>query len=194
MLHWKARMRATAALLVFLFLLLLLVSPSPSRAEGRISGLEVKLDGPRVLASLALVDAFHRRLRERVASGLPTSILYRFELDKDQQRWWDRYLQAATLEVTAVYDAVARQYTINYKLNDKLIDSRTVHDPQALAEAMTRVESLPVFTLAGIPGGWRLLVKARAELGSRTVLSIVPVAITTDWVESAKFRAPAPPP
>src|SRR4029079_4652723 len=27
--------------------------------------------------------------------------------------------------------------------------------------------------------------------GSRTVLSLVPVAITTDWVESRKFRAPA---
>lgn len=184
-------MRATAALLASV--LLFLASPAPARAEGRISGLEVKLDGPRVLASLALVDAFHRRLRERVASGLPTSIVYRFELDRDRQRFWDSYVQEATLEVTAVYDAVARQYTINYKLNDKLIDSRTVHDPQALAEAMTRIEALPVFTLAGIPADWRLLVKARAELGSRTVLSIVPVAITTDWVESRKFRPPSPP-
>jgi hypothetical protein len=183
-------MRATAALLVlFLFLL----SPSPARAEGRISGLEVKLDGARVLASLTLADAFHHRLRERVDSGLPTSIVYRFELDKDRQRWWDRYLEEATLEVTAVYDAVARQYTVNYKLNDKLIDSRTLHDPQALAESMTRIDWLPIFTLAGIPAGWRLLVKARAELGSRTVLSIVPVAITTDWVESRKFRTPASP-
>lgn len=180
-----------ATLLVLLSLFVL--SPSPARAEGRISGLEIKLDGPRVLASLALVDAFHHRLRERVASGLPTSIVYRFELDRDRQRFWDSYLQASTLEVTAMYDAVARQYTINYKLNDKLIDSRTVHDPQALADAMTRVEQLPVFTLAGIPAGWRLLVKARAELGARTVLSLVPVAITTDWAESKKFRVPAPP-
>lgn len=185
-------MRATPALPILLFLFLL--PPPPARAEGRIAGLEVKLDGARVLASLSLVDAFHHRLRERVASGLPTSIVYRFELDQDRQRFWDHYLQEATLEATAVYDAVARQYTINYKLNDKLIDSRTVHDPQALAEAMTRIEQLPVFSLAGIPADWRLLVKARAELGARTVLSIVPVAITTDWVESRKFRAPAPAP
>jgi hypothetical protein len=184
-------MRAKAALLVSLLSFLFL--PLPSRAEGRIAGLEVSLDGARVVASLTLVDAFHHRLRERVDSGLPTSIVYRFELDKDRQRWWDRYLEESTLEVTAMYDAVARQYTVNYKLNGKLVDSRTVHDQQALAEAMTRVQSLPVFTLASVPRDWRLLVKARAELGSRTVLSIVPVAITTDWVESRKFRAPTTP-
>jgi hypothetical protein len=37
----------------------------------------------------------------------------------------------------------------------------------------------------------------RADLGSRTVLSFVPVVITTDWVESQTFRPaspPAPPP
>jgi hypothetical protein len=183
-------MRANAALLIAL--LFALLAPDAARAEGRISGLNVTVDGGRVLASLTLVDGFRHRLRERVDSGLPTSIVYRFELDEDRTRWWDRYVEECTLEVTAMYDAVARHYTVNYKLDGKLIDSRTVHDQQALAAAMTRVESLPVFTLASLPRRGRLLVKARAELGSRTALSIVPVAITTDWVESAKFRAPAP--
>jgi hypothetical protein len=184
-------MRATAALLISL--LLYVLAPAPSRAEGRISGLNVAVDGGRVVASLTLVDGFRHRLRERVDSGLPTSILYRFELDRDRTHWWDRYLEECTLEVTAMYDAVARQYTVNYKLDGKLIDSRTVRDPQALAEAMTRVQALPIFTLASLPRPWRLLVKARAELGSRTILSIVPVAITTDWVESRKFRPSGPP-
>jgi len=184
-------MRATSALLIsFLFFVL---APAPSTAEGRISGLEVAVDNDRVLVSLTLADAFHHRLRERVDSGLPTSILYRFEIDEDRTRWWDRYLDERTLEVTAMYDAVARQYAVNYKMDGKLIDSRTVHDQEALAEAMTRVQSLPIFTLAALPRRRRLLVKARAELGSRTVLSLVPVAITTDWVESKKFRLPGAP-
>ncbi len=184
-------MRATIALL--LSLLLFVLAAAPARAEGRIAGLDVAVDGDRVIANLTLVDGFQHRLRERVDSGLPTSIIYRFELDKDRTRWWDRYLQECTLEVTAMYDAVTRQYTVNSKLDGKLIDSRTVHDQQALAAAMTRVQSLPIFTLASLPRSWRLLVKARAELGSRTILSIVPVAITTDWVESRKFQVPGPP-
>ena len=50
-----------------------------------------------------------------------------------------------------MYDAVARTYTVHYKLDDKLIESRTVRDRKSLEEAMTRVERLPVFSVAGLP-------------------------------------------
>jgi hypothetical protein len=53
---------------------------------------------------------------------------------------------------------------------------------------MTRIDALPLFTLDRLPREWRLLIKARAELGARTVLAIVPVSITTEWIESRKFR------
>jgi hypothetical protein len=58
---------------------------------------------------------------------------------------------------------------------------------------MTRVEQLPVFSVAGLPHEWRLLIKVEAELGSRTILSIIPATLSTDWKESAKFRAPGLP-
>ena len=51
-----------------------------------------------------------------------------------------------------MYDAVARSYTVHYKLDDKLIESRTVRDRKSLEEAMTRVEQLPIFSVAGLPG------------------------------------------
>jgi hypothetical protein len=92
-----------------------------------------------------------------------------------------------------MYDAVARTYTVHFKLNDKLIESRTVRDRKGLEEAMTRVEQLPVFSVAGLPHEWRLLIKVEAELGSRTILSIIPATLSTDWKESAKFRAPGLP-
>jgi hypothetical protein len=93
-----------------------------------------------------------------------------------------------------MHDAVSRAYTVHYKLDDKLIESRTVRDLKSLEESVTRIERLPVFSLEGFPSTRRLLIKVQAELGSRTVLSLIPVAITTDWKESRKFRAaPAPP-
>ena len=128
---------------------------------------------------------------ERVDSGLPTSILYRFELDRDRKRWWDQQLAERTLEVVAMYDAVARAYTVHYKLDDKLIESRTVRDRKALEEAMTAIERLPVFSVAEPPQRLaRCWSRSEAEMGSRTILSFIPVAIKTDWKESPKFRAP----
>ncbi len=126
-------------------------------------------------------------------SGLPTPILYKFELSRDRKRWWDQKLKTATLEVVAIYDAVTRDYTVNYKLDDKLIESRTVRERKALEEAMTTIDQLPVFSLAGLSAEGRLLVKIAAEMGSRTILSFIPVTINTDWRESPKFRVPREP-
>ena len=92
-----------------------------------------------------------------------------------------------------MYDAVARAYNVHFKLDDKLIESRTVRDRQTLEEAMTHIERLPVFSLAGLPQEWRLLVKAEAELGSRTILSLIPVTNSTKWRESPKFHPPGVP-
>jgi Domain of unknown function (DUF4390) len=173
-----------------LALLVLVLCAPPARADARIADLTVSLDGTQVVASVTLEDAFDRRLAERLESGLPTSILYRFELHKDRKRWYDRRLREATVEAVAMYDAVERRYNLNFKLDGKLVESRAVHDRQALEEGMTRIQGMPVFTLEGLPRGWRLLVKVQAELGSRTILSIIPAAISTDWADSRKFRVP----
>jgi hypothetical protein len=173
--------------------LLLLAVASPVRAEARIEELGVTLEGAQVLARWELRDAFDQKLRERVESGLPTSIVYRIELQRDRKRWYDRQLAATSLEVVALYDAVAREFTVNFKLDGKLIESRTVRDRLELAAAMTRIGPLPVFTLEPMPGRPRLLVKVKAELGSRMILLLIPATIDTGWAESRKFRPPAAP-
>jgi Domain of unknown function (DUF4390) len=175
-----------------LALLGLLAFASQARAEAKITDFQVTLDGAQVLASLTLDKAFDHRFVARVDSGLPTAILYRFELDRDRRNWWDPRLKSTTLEVLALYDAIGRVYTVYFRLDDKLIESRTVHDRKALEAAMTHLERLPVFNLGDIRDRKRLLLRARAELGSRTVLSFVPVAIVTEWVESDKFLPPQP--
>jgi hypothetical protein len=176
-------MRATLALLG------LLVFASQARADAAIHGLKAELDGDRVLASFALTGAFDGRLAQRVDSGLPTSIVYEIELHKDHKRWYDNRIDKSTLEVVAVHDAVARTYNVHVKLDGELVESRSVRDREAVEDAMTRIGRLPVFTLdPNDPPRGRLIVKVRAELGSRTILSFIPVAIHTDWKDSNKFR------
>lgn len=181
-------MRALPATLALAGLLLLVPQ---ARAEGpRISPIQVTVDGDRLLAAFALRDGFDERLRKRIESGLPTSILYVIELQRDRKRWADLRLQENTLEVTAMYDADARAYNVHFKLDGKLVESRTVHGLQAAEEAMTLIGPLPVFRLTGVPHDWRLLLRVRAETGSRTILTFIPATIGTDWKSSPKFRIP----
>jgi hypothetical protein len=174
---------------VFLLLLALAV-PGAAVADGRVRGLDVHLDGRRVLVDFRLEDGFDHDLVERVRSGLPTSFTYELELLRDRKRWFDRPLDTGEIQVVATFDAVAQEYLVNYKLNGKLIESRMVRSLEELRRAMTRFEGLPAFTLEPLPRRWRLLVKVRALLGTRTAFSLVPVRDTTDWKESDKFWAP----
>jgi hypothetical protein len=169
-----------------------LLLASAAGAEARIAGLEVAVEGNRALVSLALADAFDDRFVERLDSGLPTGIVYRFELLRDRKRWWDQKLAGTTLEVVALYDAVRREYTVNYRLGGELVESRTVRDRADLAAAMIRVGRAPVFTLEGYPRSDRLLIRARAELGAGNLLSFIPTEVRTDWSESRKFRPAGP--
>jgi hypothetical protein len=193
---------------IWLLLLLLLAAPATppvlaqaaapaaateGAADAELSDLRVRLEGAVVKVSLTLTGNLGRRFEERLKSGLPTTVVYHFELHRDRKRWWDQRLRDGELEVAAIYDAVDRSYNVHFRLDDKLIESRTVRDRPSLDSAMRRIENLPVFDVGGLPHDWRLLVKAQAELGSRTLLSFIPVTIETDWADSAKFRAPAPP-
>lgn len=170
-------------------LLLLLAARGP---EARVTGLQATVEGNQALVSLELRDGLDGELLARLESGLSTPILYRFELLRDRKRWYDRGLEESTLEVAAVYDAVTQEYTVSHRLDDELVDSRSVRDRKELERAMTRLERVPVFTLDAAPRGPRLLVRARAELGTRMLLWVVPARVATGWAESNKFRAPAP--
>ncbi len=171
-----------------LTLLGLLLFAAPARPGPAIHGLQAALDGNRVVASFALTDAFDGKLSRRIDSGLPTPIVYEIELHKDRKRWYDNRIDGTTLEVVAVHDAVARSYSVHFKLHGELVESRTVRDREALAAAMTRIEGMPVFTLGDDTPSGRLIVKVRARLGSRTLLSFIPASIDTDWKDSNKFR------
>jgi hypothetical protein len=175
-------MRAILALTCWLLL------AAKAGAEARISEFRISLDSNQLLVSLAVDGAFDHRFLERLDSGLPTSILYRFELESDHRHFWDRHGRSNTAEVTARYDAESRTYTVHFRLDDKLIESRTVRDVKTLEAAMSRLERLPIFALGAREDGKDLRLRARAELGMRTLLSVMPVTITTDWVDSETFR------
>ena len=152
----------------------------------RIAGLAVAFDGPRVLVGFGLRHAFDERLRERIEAGLATSIVYELQLVRERRWWFDRKVKSSRLEVTAKYDALTMEYRVNFMLDGKLTDSRIFQELEGLKRAMTRILDLPAFSLDR-GRQQEITLRVRADLGSRTWLSLVPTRITTDWAESRRF-------
>lgn len=180
-----------------LVLLGLLASSAVLADDPKIHGLKATMDGHRVMLDFVMTDAFDHDIVDRVSSGLPTSFTYEIELAKDRKRWFDRSLGHSELQVIAMFDAVTREYLVNYKLDGKLVESRMVRSLEELRQAMTHFDDIPAFTLEPLPGRFRMLVKVRALLGTHSLFALIPTRIATDWKESNKFRAPEdllPPP
>jgi len=167
---------------------LLLAAASPQ--EPSVVDLTTALDGRRVLVSFRLANAFDASLAERIASGLPSGFTYRLELERDRKRWWDQSLASATLEIMAMYNAVTREYLVNFKQDGKLVESRTLRAAGDLERALTQFTALPAFVVPEIEPGQRLLVRVRADLGTKTLLGFLPTTVETPWKESHKFRLP----
>jgi hypothetical protein len=152
---------------------------------------ELVIEGQRAVISFRLVGAFTEELFDQIQAGLPTGFTYQFNLLRDHLRWADNRIDTSELQVVAMYNAVTREYLINFKQDGKLIDSRLARDREELERAMTDIESIPAFVLGrDLNPNKRYLIKARAKLGSRTIMLLIPTQIETDWVTTRKFRPP----
>lgn len=173
--------------------LLLLVAPPQAAATPGITELELRIAGEAAHVTLHLDGAFGPDVLERIESGLPTGFVYRLQLLRDRKRWWDHKLVETRVEVLAMFNAVTREYLVNTKQNGKLVESQMARSVGELEAALTQIHDLPAFQLAGVPPGTRVLVKAQAELGARTVFSFIPTSVRTGWTESEKLYMPPRP-
>ena len=168
-------------------LLVLGLAAGPVAAAGddppkpEITGLRVAQEGGQLVISFRLDNAYDRFARERVESGLPTSFEFEIRLVRNRKMWFDQKLKKR-LEVEARYNAATMDYRVNYRLDDKLVDTRVVRDPAELARAMTEIHDLPVFGVDNpLTGERSVTLRVRGDLGSKTILWLIPSSITTDW-------------
>lgn len=157
-------------------------------AEARLEALGVERDGQRLLISCQLSGAFDEPFRQRLQSGLPTPLVYRFVLERERSSWFDASMARSRVQVVAMFNAVTSEYLINFKHDGDLIQSRIVRDADELERAMTVLEDFPVFTLEERLKDDDYYVRARAELGTRTVLAFIPRTLATDWTKTGNLR------
>jgi hypothetical protein len=168
----------------------LLFAAEPT-GKPRLSEPQVGVDGQRVEVSFELIDGFDAELLERIRTGLPSGFLYDFRLLRDRKRWFDVEIDSSRLQVVAMYNAVTREYLVNTKQDGRLIASHVVREVEELERALTRFDSIPVFTVDDGGGSRRLLIRMRAELASTTFLAFIPRRVATNWVYSRKFLPPS---
>lgn len=156
--------------------------------------LQIALSSEEIAISTRLLHGFDEEFLQHLESGLPTELTYRFNLYRDRKRWFDGELAKSTYQIIAMYNAVSREYLVNFKHDGKLTETRVARTLEELERAMSSLDKVPIFSLATLPPKIqrtiqrsKVLVRARVELGNGTWLWIFPTTETTDWARSRKF-------
>ncbi len=160
--------------------------------DPEIVHLHSSVAGRELQASLHLLDAFDEPTRLRLEAGMPTSFTYHFKLETKRRWWFDPTDVTSQLEVIAIFDAIDREYQINYMLDGRLVQSRVAQDLRSLERAMTVIGPISIFELDGklrlrlesLEEG-KSVLRARAVVGSRAWLGIIPTSIGSPWLETA---------
>ena len=167
---------------------LLLLAGAAFAADPRIENLSAIAAGGKVSVRFSLANAFKNgEMVEALESGLPTSFTYTVEIFRDRPNWFDDGLDRSRIDVICTFNAVTREYLLNYRRDRKLVRSEVFGDLDSLKERMTRIEEPDLFDI-GRRTPFKLKVRVKADLMRGRWLYVVPWEISTRWREARVKR------
>lgn len=161
-------------------------------AQPRIQNLAATAAEGRVSVRFDLTDAFkNEKTVQALQSGLPTSFTYVIEIYRDRPNWFDEGIARSRIEVIATFNAVTREYLLNYRRDRKLVRSETLTDLATLEKRMTEIDEANLFEI-GNRRPYKLKVRAKADFERAFLLYVVPWQISTHW-RSVRVSSPPEP-
>ena len=166
-----------------------LAAQDPENDRGtRVASVTTSLVGRELHVEAALAPALPPEVGNRLTSGLPTTATWRLRLVLFRPLWFNSFKDERLYEVTATYRPVTADYSVERRLDEKLLDTRVVPTREEAAAALSRVPHLPAFIMGSHLLGKSLAVKVRCVYGNAFVLGIVPTTVGTGWTRSGVFE------
>jgi len=169
--------------------LLLALGPAlrAEEEEPRVAGVSTAFAGRVLRVSAHLSPELPEELARRLASGLPTTVVWRIGLFAHRPLWWDGRKGERRYAVTATYRPDSDDLSVERRLDGRLLDTEIVRTRAEAGHALARVSALPAFTMGRHLDGKRLVVKVACRYGTSVSLGVVPTDAETEWRRSPVF-------
>jgi len=158
-------------------------------ADGRLRIPEVRtaLSGRDLKVEARLSRALPEDVTKRLVSGLPTTATWEVRLFVVRRNWWDGLVDERRYAVTATYRPVGGDYTLERRLDGRLLETTVVPDREEALRALATLPGLPCFRMAPRLAGRTLGVRVRCVYGSEMALGLFPARVGTSWRRSPRF-------
>lgn len=160
---------------------MMVVAEALFAAEPAINHLTATATQNKVSVRFQLEHAFEREQTiQGLQSGIPTSFTYIVEISRDRPNWLDEGIARSRIEVIATFNALTREYLLNYRRDRRLVRSETFSDLAALQQRMTTIEEPDLFDI-GNRRPYKLKVRVKADLRKGWLLYFIPWDVSTRW-------------
>jgi hypothetical protein len=153
-----------------------------------VPGVSSWLAGRELHVEAKLAPGLPETARQRLSSGLPTTLTWTIRLFLFRNIWWDALKDERLYAVTATYRPDTSDYLVERRLDTRLLDTQLVPTRDEAAALLSRVPGLPVFTMGDHLLGKKLVVRLRCRYASGVTLGVVPTNDETDWARSGIFE------
>lgn len=147
----------------------------------------VSFSGRQLNVNASLHPGLPAETVERLASGLATTATWDVHLLIDRGIWPDGVKDDRRYQVTATYRPVTSDWTVERRLDGKLLEARTVPSRAEALEALERLHGLPSFVMGPHLVGKVLFVRVRCTYGTGVSFGVVPTSTATAWESSERF-------
>lgn len=152
---------------------LTLLAPASSRAELRISDLDVYLNDYEVTVHVVVLGALPSGLQEGLQSGVPAHVKFTVELWRYQRFWRDHLVSSKIVERALDYNVVTKEYKIAVVKGESRPPYMT-RDLRDAQRVLSEVRSLKLVAASQLDSKDIFYVRVLAETalrGENTVLT-----------------------
>ena len=159
-----------------------------SEDEYHVGPVSVSLAGRQLGVVTSLRPGLAPEVVQRLSSGLPTTTSWEIRLYVDRGPLWpDGFKDGRRYDVTATYRPLTSDYSVERRLDGKLLEARAVPGRAAAEEALEAVRGLASFLMGPHLLDKTLYVKVRCTYGTGVALGVVPTRSATGWTRSEAF-------
>lgn len=161
---------------------------SSAQTEPTVPGVSSWVTGRDLHVEAKLAPGLPESVRQRLASGLATTVTWHIRLFVFRNLWWDALKDERRYAVTATYRPDTSDFLVERRLDARLLDTQILPSRDEAAGVLANVPGLPVFTLGDHLLDKKLVVRLRCRYGSGVALGVMPTSDETDWARSGIFE------
>jgi hypothetical protein len=142
------------------------------------------VSGNTIQVSFRMSGAFSEEVERAVASGLPVTFRFTVQLKKVRTPWINEKVATRTIRTTVTYDNLTERYKLSRELDNEIVATEVLSDPEAMRRFMVTMESLQLFDTSLLEPNGEYYLRVKGVIRDRNLFLLIPWDVGSGWMKA----------